>query len=80
MGGPSCIITPQTSVCCVVQVRWLLSRILGLKSCSIFFVPLALQLSFMLEEAPTSGSVNSTAEEKQQLAAQSLDFNVSLAS
>lgn len=38
---------------------------------------LALQLSFMLEEAPTSGSVNSTAEEKQQLAAQSLDFNVS---
>jgi ubiquitin-conjugating enzyme E2 J2 len=33
-------------------------------------------LSFMLEEAPTSGSVNSTAEEKQQLAAQSLDFNV----
>jgi hypothetical protein len=37
----------------------------------------ALQLSFMLEEAPTSGSVNSTAEEKQQLAAQSLDFNVS---
>jgi hypothetical protein len=36
-----------------------------------------LQLSFMLEEAPTSGSVKSTAEEKQKLAAQSLDFNVS---
>jgi hypothetical protein len=36
-----------------------------------------IQLSFMLEEAPTTGSVTSTAQEKQQLAAQSLDFNVS---
>jgi len=30
----------------------------------------------MLEDAPTTGSITSTSEEKRQLAAQSLEFNV----
>lgn len=79
MGRPSYMVLPCIAGCCAVEVRMLLTGIAGIMMQQHFLI-LALQLSFMLEEAPTSGSVNSTAEEKQHLAAQSLDFNVSFVS
>lgn len=37
--------------------------------------PFAAQLSFMLEDEPTTGAVKSTEAEKQQCAKHSLEFN-----